>query len=241
MPTPDRIRRRWNDKYAAPEAPPWEQIPLDDLAQFLTLCRVRNVRRLLDVGCGTGLRLLGALLCLGSLNRKDVTVLGIDLSPLAVKTAGRYLDAIQSGSPPSQLVSLGISPERRLDCGVTFREEDSTSEEVDLSGPFDLAIDWMCLHEVWDPIDHARRIASWCSALFVLNAFSENNDWANVTRAVEGVDKRRYSLEDVRGLFGRWFDIHFYHEFPARPDLKQSDGPLLAKRAYLMIRRDEDS
>ncbi len=69
-----------------------------------------NLKRILDVGCGTGL-------LLGQLDRQ-VTYVGVDISPTAIEAAARRHDAWPNASFHAATFREWEVPEKELDCLV---------------------------------------------------------------------------------------------------------------------------
>src|SRR5690349_15297046 len=89
--TPPSIVNSWEKYYGTAQIPDWDRLPADDLAEFMRECRInwRKIRTLVDVGCGTGVKLLRFVESAADLNRSDVKIIGIDLSEKAIEMAQR--------------------------------------------------------------------------------------------------------------------------------------------------------
>ena len=137
----------------------------------------------LDIGCGTGTALL-------YLAQQHWQVTGLDYAPLGIKKARKKLQAY----PATLLVA------------------DSTKmDQLDLPGPFDLALDMGCFHSL--PADgregYVRGLEQWLKpeATYMLYAFQPGGS----------ADTWGIPNEEVMACFERQFTLRNYEQGRGRP------------------------
>ena len=101
----------------------------------------------------------------------------------------------------------------------------------------------MCFHEVHVPNweDYISRLAALCSRFLVLKVFSEEGKKRvlNLGNVFEGATKHSFSRVQLEQLYGSYFEIlnaYAYSE-DEHPIPPHEDGPVAAKMAYLMMKR----
>lgn len=163
MPQPD-----WDDRYRCGDTP-WDTgEPNEHLVEFVRTHSLARGRAL-DIGCGTGTNALW-------LAGQGLTVLGVDISPIAV---GR---ARAKATDPS------------LDC--RFENTDFLSQNID-AAPFGFVFDLGCFH-VFDEPDDRRRFAA-----RVASVLDHDGWWLSLIGSTEGPARDhgppRRSARDVTG------------------------------------------
>jgi cyclopropane fatty-acyl-phospholipid synthase-like methyltransferase len=136
----------------------------------------------IDIGCGTGTNLL-------YLAQHKWKVTGIDFAPLAIKAAHRKLKQF-----PATLLAADAT---RL-C------------DLDLPGPFDLALDMGCFHSLTDNDrgDYVRGLEKWMKryGVYMVYSFQPSTN-----------DSRGIFKEDMIEYFKNGFDLINYEQGQGRP------------------------
>jgi len=246
--TEPQVVKGWNKKYEHhPEhIPDWERLPLDDLKNFIEYCEINtwNIRSILEVGCGTGLRALLMLVGIPALNRPDVKYVGIDLSAHAIERAEAHLAALRAGQVPEPLQKYRHEGPWLPRFKAEFRTMDLLQFPLPpVNEGYDLVVDWMCFHEMHIPNRNAyiARITALCSRFLVLKVFSEEGKTRviNLGDVFEGVKKHRLGKKEITQLYGEAFSILNTYPSPEdeHPIPAHDDGPAAAKMAYLMVKK----
>lgn len=236
--TPSRIRSEWEEMYQRGFRP-WEENRLDDMADFLAehLPSPQKVRTILEIGCGRGLRAL--LTATKLFNSSGTRYCGLDVSPEAVAHAKGFCNELKSGIVPAPLAPY-LKGHPRLVCDVEFWAGDFTANELPPSTPsFDLVVDWWCLHELFAPLrkTYVDLVTRLCKAHYVLCVFDKDSSSISILPPLHpDIKKHQFSAKYIERLF-EGFQILVRKELHKEdPKAKQSDGPIAAKRAYLMKR-----
>ena len=137
----------------------------------------------IDIGCGTGTNLL-------YLAQHKWAITGIDFVPLAIQKAHKKLKEY-----PARLLVADVS---RL-------------YDLDLAGPYDLAIDMGCFHSLSqdDQYQYVRGLEKWLArdAVFMVYAFQPSP-----------TDQRTgLSREEMAGYFKNNFNLVNYEQGQGRP------------------------
>jgi SAM-dependent methyltransferase len=238
----------WDNEYARATLTDWEQIPVADLSDVLLHIGppLGEVTSAAEIGCGRGLRSLAMLNRIEELDRSDFRVWGVDQSGVAIDAARSLRSKLIAGRslecPYEKTIERWIGPQASVRSSrVEFVHADLFGWLPEQKRTFDLVIDWMCFHEVDEQrwAEYSQAVARVCSRHFVVNLFSKEGSSLQDLGEVAGMRKYQFSEADVREIFGRWFDIEHFVEFPEalHPEPPPSDGIVAAKRAYVMVRR----
>jgi SAM-dependent methyltransferase len=243
----EHARLGFEEIYKKREAPDWEKLPLDDLYEFLAEQRAnpQQIQTILEIGCGSGLRLLHALLRYEGFNRSDLRVVAVDFAPSAIARAEKMLAQFRAGKPAN-----GVHPS--FPSGVLapkFECKDWNELAADPALPrFDLVLDWMCFHEQRRDVRdrYERFINGVCAKLFAIKLFSiEGRESVKSLGAVcPNVPMHAFSGEEMTKRFGAFHNVGMaaYAEDPdPRPRHTLGHKAVHAKRAYLFVRKSESS
>lgn len=207
MPHPD-----WNERYETGETP-WDTGEPDvHLVEFINSGALREGRAL-EVGCGTGTNAIW-------LAKKGLSVLGVDLAPLAIEEA------------------RAKAAKAELDC--CFEQLDFLNDKL-TGGPFDFVFDRGCFHVFDDAGDRERfaeRVASelapggrWLS--LIGSTEGPQRDWGPPRRSarnvVDAVEPALEILElrsvefraNLQGPAAAWLCLFRQREVPAQPPTRR--------------------
>lgn len=175
----------WDERYRSGDTP-WDVGVVDEHLEQAVSTGLARPGRALEVGCGTGTNARW-------LAQRGFSVLGVDLSPLAIEKA----KAEHAGG------------------SVSFRCLDFLNDEIH-DGPFDLVFDRGCFHifdEASERAAFAKRVAS---------CLSPGGVWLSLIGSTEGRDREhgppRRSVRDIataveptlalKELRATWFRAH---------------------------------
>lgn len=217
--------------------PPWTKLPLGDVRRALVRSGLPldDVRSIVELGAGDCQRILHALTTLPSLNREDLTVTCVDLSPRAVYW----------GMDEWARLSLGLSRRRlRPRWSMRFLAADALGVSSREIGSPDVLIDWMMFHGLTEReiLRYRRLIRELRPRYFILKCFAEpGGEGGRMASVVRGVRKRRWSEDQILELFGDQFALagpsHYCRE---RIDIDDGDGPRHAKREYVFASKTQE-
>lgn len=233
----------WKHAYPPPpprppleRRPPWCRIPPLDLKRALDRARLplRSIRTIVELGSGACHRILAMLAATPALNRPDVTVTCVDLSPNAIYWAMDEWNRMCLGL---------VRGKHRPRWSMRFIASDALALTPDRLGPTNLLVDWMMLHGLDDHqvARYQRLLEAAAPDHFLLKCFDARAGGEPIPRpAVHGITKRRWTQEQVVGLVSPNLRlVGSPHLCRARPDLDDGDGPREAKREYYFQRASD--
>ena len=244
--TPAKVRDSWDFEYCNNPQTDWERLPLNDQFEFIKVQKIdfTNLHNILEIGCGRGYRTLYMLLKEARLNRNDVRLTAIDISPNAIESAQRSLQAFNDNyAIPTSIAYLFNSKPCALQCQMAFEVADIIRLPTHLANQkYDLGVDWMCFHDF--PIGlreaYVDIVEKLCGHWFILNVFShrEASPVKELGYAIPEVIKYAFRNEDIGRLFPNFDIVNMTDtcEENVEPDPPHSDGKVSAKRAYLLRR-----
>ena len=244
-----KARQSWDDAYIKFAVTNWERNDLHDLADFIRECGISGERatKILDVGCGRGMRGLLALLGNPGLNVPGTRYVGVDFSgaaiAAAVASAARWRRRIDAHG---QLEEIALATRASAIQGEPLRAHvDFVCEDLGTylgrhERQYQLVVDWMCLHEM--PPQNRRRycqLLGACSNKYlIVNSFSrELSTVADLGVAVPGVRKYQLATPAIGSLFPD-FRIVKTKDYPEdlTPSSIITDGIVAGKRAHHLVR-----
>jgi hypothetical protein len=228
--------------YESDGVPPWYQLDCHDLSRFIRLAihDLAGAQRIIDIGGGLGLRSMLAVSENPELNRSNVHITCVDIAPAAIVRGMQLWESVRQDLPSPDLFHYSIRTTPRY--SMSFRLESATDFPLDLLAPApDLWIDWMMLHglpqELWPQYMETLRRAK--PRFIALKCFTrEHGTLQGLPASIPGVPKHQFTDAEIDEIFGHQFERTRYQmDWPeALHPVDHTDGPVAAKRAYLLRR-----
>ncbi len=233
--TSPKVIEEFNKAYSSPVTP-WEYIKPTDLADAFVEFQLNpwKISSILEIGCGRGQRLMHLLAKVPALNRRDVSILAIDVAEKAIEGANAVLQ-----EENRQREESGLS---KLQCGIRFLCEDVVNLPIFAkSQKYDLIIDWMCFHELYPASvnDYEKIIADAARKFLLIKTFSEEgNKGIDLGFVVPDVRKKKFTEQSLlHNLGANNFTLMRtkYHE--RNEGAGHPDGAEAAKMTCLLVRK----
>lgn len=209
-----KMQSKWDEFYknTPPDKIPWGKVQADFFVELLSSGKLGEGGDAIDLGCGVGRKSI-------QLAKRGFNVVGVDIAEEAIRQAKQNA--------------------KNEDVDIEFVVHDATDLSFLNDRKFDLVLDWANLHGIEESkrIQYISEIAKHTKkgGLLVLRCFSKEGLSKNSLGAICVMGAIHFfSEDDIKGLYGEYFEIEKVGQSKYLTDNKQLPDRL---DEYLMRRK----